>query len=65
MRAVFGLDEAKFNALAGRMDALWPGVLASHEGRVRAPGAGQPRGCSRKGAGAVGADLCVRPVSSF
>ena len=42
MRAVFGMDEAKFNELAGRMDALWFGVLASRAGRVRAPGAGQP-----------------------
>jgi len=42
MRAVFGLDEAKFNELAGRMDALWFKALASREGRVRAPGAGQP-----------------------
>jgi hypothetical protein len=42
MRAVFGLDEAKFNALAERMDAEWYKVLASREGRKRAPGAGQP-----------------------
>jgi len=42
MRAVFGLDEAKFNELAGRMDALWFRTLASRPGRVRAPGAGQP-----------------------
>jgi hypothetical protein len=42
MRAVFGLDEAKFNALAERMDAEWYKVLASREGRLRAPGAGQP-----------------------
>ncbi|MCL1888804.1 MAG: transposase family protein [Kiritimatiellaeota bacterium] len=42
MRAVFGLDEANFNALAVRMDALWYEELASRKGRVRAPGAGQP-----------------------
>jgi hypothetical protein len=42
MRAVFGLDEAKFNELAERMDALWHNVLASRKGRKRAPGAGQP-----------------------
>jgi len=34
MRAVFGLDEAKFNELVGRMDALWLEVLASREGRI-------------------------------
>ena len=42
MRAVFGLDEAKFNELAGRMDSLWFDVLAGRKGRKRAPGAGQP-----------------------
>ena len=42
MKAVFGLDEAKFTALAGRMDALWFETLASRPGRKRAPGAGQP-----------------------
>jgi hypothetical protein len=42
MRAVFGLDEAKFNELAERMDVLWYNTLASREGRKRAPGAGQP-----------------------
>ena len=42
MRAVFGLDVAKFNELAERMDALWYNVLASRKGRKRAPGAGQP-----------------------
>ena len=33
MRAVFGLNEAKFNGQAGRMDALWLEVLASRAGR--------------------------------
>jgi len=42
MRAVFGLDEAKFNGLAERMDALWFNTLASRPERKRAPGAGQP-----------------------
>jgi hypothetical protein len=42
MRAVFGLDEAKFNELAERMDALWFQTLASRPGRKRAPGAGKP-----------------------
>ena len=42
MRAVFGQDEAKFNALAEGMDALWFNTLASRKGRKRAPGAGPP-----------------------
>ena len=42
MKAVFGLGRAKFDELAERMEAGWMKVLESREGRVRAPGAGQP-----------------------
>jgi hypothetical protein len=42
MKAVFGLDEAKFNALAERMDDEWFKHLESKPGRIRAPGGGQP-----------------------
>jgi hypothetical protein len=41
MKAVFGLDAAKFNELARQMGDEWFKVLESREGRVRAPGAGQ------------------------
>jgi len=42
MRAVFGLDAAKFAELGARMDEMWYKKLASRKDRKRAPGAGQP-----------------------
>ena len=42
MRAVFGLDSAKFAELGARMDAMWYKKLADRPNRKRAPGAGQP-----------------------
>jgi len=42
MKAVFGLELAKFNELAQQMEDEWFKVLASKLGRVREPGAGQP-----------------------
>jgi len=42
MKAVLGLDTAKFAELAQRMDDAWFTHLESKPGRVRAPGAGQP-----------------------
>ena len=49
MKAVFGLDAAKFSELAQRMDDEWFKVLEAKQGRMRAPGAGQP---SKIGSGA-------------
>jgi hypothetical protein len=42
MKAVFGLDEEKFDALAERMGEEYFKVLEAKEGRQRAPGAGNP-----------------------
>jgi hypothetical protein len=42
MKAVFGLEGAKFTELAQQMDDAWFQLLANKPGRVRAPGAGQP-----------------------
>ena len=42
MKAVLGLDMAKFTELAQGMDDAWFNVLESKSGRLRAPGAGQP-----------------------
>ena len=42
MKAVFGLEVAKFNELAEAMEAAWFKQLAGKQGRQRQPGAGQP-----------------------
>jgi hypothetical protein len=42
MKALFGLDAAKFNGLAERMGVEWFNVLKRRKGRLRAPGAGNP-----------------------
>lgn len=42
MKAVFGLDATRFKELSERMEEAWFEVLDSREGRLRAPGAGQP-----------------------
>jgi len=42
MKAVFGLDVAKFNELAEKMGDEYFKMLAARKGRLRAPGAGQP-----------------------
>ena len=42
MKAVFGLDLAKFNELADRMGDEWFKQLENKPERLRAPGAGQP-----------------------
>ena len=42
MKAVLGLDTAKFAELSLGMEDAWFDVLESKPGRLRAPGAGQP-----------------------
>jgi hypothetical protein len=42
MKALFGLDAAKFNGLAERMGVEWFNVLKRRKGRLRAPEAGNP-----------------------